>query len=342
MHNQLPLFLFGFPRSGTTLLRSILGTHSKINLSNELDILPQMILQGISIYRTHSNEQRLRFFDQLKPAKQQNIIAQSENFKNSFFKNRECLTVEDILRSCNKESRYFGDKSISGILFSEAYLQIFPDARYIYISRDPRATILSKLTKDERKRQDRVIDEKEIIGNLSNDSCLLRAASLSLRWNLYQEIRSIFIANMTNTNFLNVDFELLVSKPESVIKDCCKWLELDYEENMLNEKTRSEDQALSSTSGARAHPLLGQSIDSRRSASHLEVPHLMNAIIENITGHNLQINGYHRLDIDEDVRTEANSWLMRNHTKIAQSHESFCKRFTRPTYNFNVLQDSSH
>jgi hypothetical protein len=34
-----PVFIFGFPRSGTTLIRSVLGQHSRITLINEPELI---------------------------------------------------------------------------------------------------------------------------------------------------------------------------------------------------------------------------------------------------------------------------------------------------------------
>src|SRR5687768_5261692 len=51
MTNEIrsPLFISGFPRSGTTLLRSILTAHPDIHLVNEPDLIPNLLMAGFDI-----------------------------------------------------------------------------------------------------------------------------------------------------------------------------------------------------------------------------------------------------------------------------------------------------
>ncbi len=52
-----PLFIVGFPRSGTTLIRSIITQHSKINLRNEPELIFALRNKGYSV-PTWSSSQR--------------------------------------------------------------------------------------------------------------------------------------------------------------------------------------------------------------------------------------------------------------------------------------------
>ena len=146
-----PIFVVGNPRSGNTLLSSLLSSSSDLVVTPEIHFLTYWL----SSYRflNLSRDRDFRFFVkqftrsqrfgflQLDPettARQLNSL-QERNFKSVF---------EEVLESyrAGKDRPRVGEKTPGQFAHVETLLGWFPDARIVWIVRDPRAVVASLLS----------------------------------------------------------------------------------------------------------------------------------------------------------------------------------------------------
>jgi hypothetical protein len=136
-----PLFIFGCPRSGTTFLGELLNAHPRVLITNEIRL---MAFLTEVFGRTAQNRHLLH----------------NPDFKDQFVahaKQRSALLVrtfyENLGRDARKNLLVWGDKTpgYADPLLSRGCLEfsreVFPDARWIHIRRDPRAVVHSLVAK---------------------------------------------------------------------------------------------------------------------------------------------------------------------------------------------------
>jgi Flp pilus assembly protein TadD len=121
---ETPVFLVGFPRSGTTLLDQILSGHPGIAVLEEKDTL-------LELARHHLlDDASLRAFMDAS------LEALAED------RQRYWRRVEDYLPGRSRE-RVLVDKMPLNTLFLPVLARLFPAARFIFALRDPRDVVLS-------------------------------------------------------------------------------------------------------------------------------------------------------------------------------------------------------
>jgi len=112
-----PIFLVGVPRSGSTLIESVLSSNDKITRSMEESgfILDAHVVSSLEQRKSYSKS----FYA----------------FVQDFLKKHELLD-----KGC-----YFTDKSLENIYFIDIILKVFPNAKIIWTKRQPLASIVSIL-----------------------------------------------------------------------------------------------------------------------------------------------------------------------------------------------------
>lgn len=118
-----PVFLVGFPRSGTTLLDQILSSHSKIWCLEEREILAPAVTDLIG-------DEALRMW--------RDLPASAINER----RRRYWTSVEQAMPSA-LDGRILVDKLPLNLIALPAIARIFPDALIIFALRDPRDAVLS-------------------------------------------------------------------------------------------------------------------------------------------------------------------------------------------------------
>jgi len=215
---QKILFILGRGRSGTTLLSSLLNSNDQIcvapecvfamNLANkyqgvkfDLDILGQFcsdIFLEKRIKNWSFNKNKLMVFltQKLEPGASFSQAVKAVYSAHAYF-------------SGKRSAVFLGDKNPHYALFSKRLFNIFPDAYWIHIVRDPRATVASY---------------KRVRFDYSN------AAILAGRWNEYNE--NILNADLwVNNRYLFVRYEDLLEKPEHTTNKILDFLTIDKIEN---------------------------------------------------------------------------------------------------------------
>lgn len=120
----VPIFLVGFPRSGTTLLDQILSSHPRVTTLEEKDNLQDLLRDFVG---TEAGLQRLSTLDEiaLAPYRAKYWARVAEAFPD------------------RDPSKLFIDKLPLNTFVMPVILRLFPRARFIFALRDPRDVVLS-------------------------------------------------------------------------------------------------------------------------------------------------------------------------------------------------------
>ena len=193
-----PIFITGLPRSGTTLVERIIVSGKKnIQSLGETDVFDKV------------------FFSNQIIKNQKNILQSNFNF-----------LIEKILnqykeQGLNNQNDLFTDKSITNFLYIELINKIFPNAKFIYCSRNPLANIIG----------------------------IFRSFLPSVYWSHSLEkifsISELYLNRLNNLkkdnlkNLLIINLEDLTNDPINVSKNLYKFLNLDWSKKCLESNNKN-------------------------------------------------------------------------------------------------------
>lgn len=218
------VFIVGRGRSGTTLLARLLTQHSAIAVAPEGTFVlglrraygtggegPELAARFV---RDLLRERRMQSWhlDEGALTRRLQALLALEAERPSYA--RLCREVyasyaEDTLG--RPTPAWLGDKNPHYALFVESLAELFPDARFVHVTRDPR---------------DNVRSYREVDFDLGDE------VALAWRWRRYNE-RVLSARRRMPERFVHVRFEALVREPERELSRVCAHLELDFEPAML-------------------------------------------------------------------------------------------------------------
>ena len=195
-----PIFLIGFPRSGTTLLDTILRTNKSIEVVEEKPIL-RNFLRDLDI-------------------KIKNNFNHLDNLDEKFIHDMQNLYFEERAHYLeNKKTKIVIDKMPLNIIYIGEILRFFPNAKFIFALRNPYDSVLSCF-----------IQQFELNPAMKNFISLDSSANLydlvMKLWIIYKEIFPI--------NYHIIKYENLVTDFEKTTKEIFKFLEIDWSEDTKN------------------------------------------------------------------------------------------------------------
>lgn len=219
-----PIFILGMPRSGTTLVRSILSAHPGIIVAPELHYF-----RIIWPYR-HADLSRPetfeRFWDLFVAEKRfRNLMVEPERVRariaaagRADFRTVLDATMQEFATLHGR--RRWGEKTPRNHAHVPTLLEWFPDARVIFLQRDPRATIASVRKTPWGRRAPIEAWARE----------WAQAARAAERWR-------------DDPRVLTLRYEDLVLDPEARVRALCVFLGEDFLPEMLTERGGSIVQA---------------------------------------------------------------------------------------------------
>ncbi|MFV8816190.1 sulfotransferase family protein [Haliea sp. E17] len=203
-----PVFIFSLPRSGSTLLQRIIGAHPKVSTTSE----PWMLLpffyslrdDGIfSEYNHFSMHSALQDFIQCLPKKDRD------------FTDAIGSMARQLYSKCSKPGdTYFLDKTPRYHLISNEIVDTFPDAKCIFLWRNPLSVIASSLD------------------TFGNGKWRLYDYKVDFYTGFEQLYASYMRAKSTS---FSLNYENLILEPEKVYEDLFAFLELDYDVKLIND-----------------------------------------------------------------------------------------------------------
>ena len=203
----VPLFIFSLPRSGSTLLQRILGSHEKITtVSEPWLLLPYLYsLKSEGIYSEYGHGLLVKSINDL--------CSELPNGKDDYLAEIHALTLRIYTKLASESSTYFLDKTPRYHLVAEEIINLFPQAKIIFLWRNPLAIAASIL---------------ESWGGS--------------KWNLHLYQIDLFegLANLTTAyskhskQVYSLQYESLISEPDKELKKLCDYLNISFNKEMIS------------------------------------------------------------------------------------------------------------
>ena len=208
-----PVFIIGFPRSGTTLLDTLLRGHPAIRVAEESDAVPALVnrLSGQS-------DERL---ETLADLQDRNV----EDFRKTYFDAlaRHAKPAEGILRI---------DRFALNTVYAGEIYRVFPQARFILMLRHPADCVLSCFMQT-------FYETSANAGFFTpEDSAHLYDRVFSL-WRRY--------TGLLQLNVLQVKYEDLIADAEATCRRILDFLELPWHPGILEHERSAGDRPLIGT-----------------------------------------------------------------------------------------------
>jgi hypothetical protein len=227
-----PLFIVGVPRSGTKLLRDLLNRSPRIGIPDEeSQFLPEFIIRYGPSPKFKDEAIQRKFIDEIEQTNFCRLMHAKNLFLDHDQINLACSSgagmasiFQAVIRSFLPEEKAFdtnliwGDKTPFYARHLPMIADLFPAARFIHIIRDPRDVAYS--------------------GRNAWNKSLVRS---SIDWR--DSIRAAWAFRDSpdrKAPFLEVKYENLLAKPESVIQKVCQFCEIEFRPEMLTLKRSTE------------------------------------------------------------------------------------------------------
>lgn len=203
------LFILGYPRSGTTLLRHILNKNKKIKIIPETSFYPKYYGS-----RTINYFKKKHIYDIVINGSGDPDMLEYKKYKedfNSYIQNNND-DFKTILNFFNIQfqTEIIGEKTPLHTFFIKNIIKVFPDAKFICVERNIYNIIASMM----------------ISSNIKNYSFKKILAEIFLYRNQIKKISK-------NKNILFINYKELTHQPKNTIKKICNYLKIDFHENML-------------------------------------------------------------------------------------------------------------
>lgn len=234
------IFVGGASRSGTTVLARSLGLHSQLyavgemhflsalvdvdQLENDIDAAKaQKILaklyarEELSILRDDVTETHQQLADDLLKAHRITTYANLfEIFLNDVAQRHSAkIPVEDTPRN---------------IFYASLLLELYPESRFIEIVRDPRAVLHSQ-RKRWKIRYSEVQGTRAPLQHTLSKMVNYHAITMSHLW---RSAVRVGLQLEKHPRFHSIRYEDLVSNPDTVLKEVCVFLNINFEKAIIN------------------------------------------------------------------------------------------------------------
>ncbi len=229
-------FIMGRPRSGTTLLRTLFDAHPNLKIPPEFPILLPLY-QKFKRVKKWDRENILAFVDQIYQNKAfnnltlDNLKIDREAYTQELLKMENTGTTADFLKSFNyqaysmfpkKEILQIGDKNPIYSIWIDRFMKVFPDAKFICITRDYRDNFISMRGLSELK---------------------LEAPILSLQVYRWRYVAKSFLRHKKKypAQFHIVKYEDLVTRQEETFRKLCDFLAIPYDPGVFDFFKKKEE-----------------------------------------------------------------------------------------------------
>lgn len=212
-----PIIIIGLPRSGTTLLRVLLGTHSKIHGTLEMPwITGSWGPEFPSVHQLleHLDTDELSGTAALEGIHESDVFEAGKRFVDTL--------LEAHLTEAHKD--YLVLKTPDDIGQIDFLLKLFSESKYIHICRDGRDVAASTVN---ARAEMGVGVPTDAFGRITIMTALQR-------WCDWETLVRKKIAEGKISNCISVTYEELVFQPGRVMRRICGFLELEYEKEMLD------------------------------------------------------------------------------------------------------------
>ncbi|HEX2652525.1 MAG TPA: sulfotransferase [Xanthobacteraceae bacterium] len=219
--DERPIFMLGAERSGTTLVMAMLGCHPRIAVPEVVWYYPRFRPYLFS-YGDLSQEKNLRalaeemVFGLKTPfwgmaVNPRTIVDEiMGSLKERSFAGIYCAMHERYAYVNGRKPRW-GEKTPHNVFFVKEILEDFPNAQFIFITRDGR---------------DASCDYIDSAFGPTNVFCAAES------WALCQNAAEPWRKTLSADQWMDVKYEELVRDPEGILRNVCKFLGEEYAEEM--------------------------------------------------------------------------------------------------------------
>lgn len=272
---RYPVFVVGMPRSGTTLLSSMLDAHSKIAISPETHFYTRC--QPDTQDREGAIDEALSRLQQQPGVQDMNLTEEEWREIEKHVWDAPAPTPSDVLAALETtyakrfDADAWGEKTPDHLPHVPLLLRDFPDAVVIGIVRDPRDVWLSL---------------REM------PWCRSSLPEMALKWRKYAQATERYRRKHPD-RFREVRYEDVLDAPEAVIRNVLNWIGASFEEQVLAFHRRESGPVDSDREPwkAKTH----RPIDpTNKEKWRAEMTAGARFLVERITGETLNVKGYQR------------------------------------------------
>jgi len=224
--DQTPIFIIGAKRCGSTLLRRIINSHSKITIPS-----PEWIFHFVYMHLYSYGDLNIdvNIISLIKDCLEIPLIKKYWGIEKSADEIMEDLPERSfrgvyltlfMLYMKDNPTPYWGAKTPSNVFWAREIYNMFPKARFVFLYRDGRDVTFDQVNADWGPL------------NLYN-ACVL--------WNHYSQAMIKAKLNLPEDNCYEIYYEKLVRDPDGQIKPLCKFLEVEFEPIMSDFHKQSGD-----------------------------------------------------------------------------------------------------
>lgn len=209
MNTLKPLFIFSLPRAGSTLIQRILTAHTDIStVAEPWILLPYLYtVKEKGVYAEYGHgvmTKAIQDFCTNLPNKQDDYLTEIHDF-----------IIKLYAKAAPENTKYFIDKTPRYHLVVEEIINLFPEAKFIFLWRNPLAVAASMI---------------ETFGTSKGE------------WNLYGWKVDLFggLSNLLNAyekfseQVCTVRYEDLVSQPDAELSKIFNYLDLEFNPELLS------------------------------------------------------------------------------------------------------------
>lgn len=231
---ERPVFIVGVERSGTTLLRSLLCAHSRFAVS------PETHFMGLADTFGARERTAPEDFEGFWSALERHLDARAIAIDLPRVRNlldetgaRDFRTVFAALLAAQAERAgklRVGEKTPGHEHYLDRLFDWFPEAKVLFVHRDPRGCAASVLKAPWVQAQ---LRPEQFSAPLMRRTRLCHVAFKAEEWRASQQIEQ---ARVSDPRILSTAYEELVSEPVAAIERVCAFLGESFEAAMLKEK----------------------------------------------------------------------------------------------------------
>ncbi|GAB5557214.1 MAG: hypothetical protein SchgKO_14270 [Schleiferiaceae bacterium] len=205
------IFIVGSGRNGSTLLASILNQHPDFYCPPEQYALPYGHMKWVFdrepswekkaqkwVLQLANNNQNWDFPDEVQKQVLERIYQLPKDRQN--IANAYVETLEILAEIAGKKPKAFGDQSPLSTFFSELMLKMYPNARFVFLNRDPRDVALSYKKLEGHPAQDSAYAAKKWVEAMRQSEAISKSAP-----------------------FLKVQYEDLVTHPKETFSEIAEF-----------------------------------------------------------------------------------------------------------------------
>lgn len=305
------LFIISLPRTGSTLLQKMLMAHHEISSIAEPNILLPLVFTT-KLKGTLTNYSHWVTYYGIR-----DLINNLPGKQNDYFKFIGEFTDKIYSSVTQTDKSYFLDKTPRYYFIIPEIVKIFPDAKFIFLFRNPiqiYASILLTWSKNRfylAKRNRFYVDLMEGMDRVSKGYEMLASRSYAIQ------------------------YEQFVKDPESHLKGIMTYLDLNYEEQMLQSFSKQDLKGGNvDPTGKKYKKVETETLEKWKTV--FNTPYrksVLKKYIKSIDDHTLLIQGYNKTEILQEIdqlKTKGNRRLIQD--IIDHNKTKFRNKFNRLAY----------